>query len=50
MFQKAEELGMPVQAFVDMNANTFVEFFEKFGISYTNFYRTSAPSHIAVAQ
>ncbi len=50
MFQKAEELGMPVQAFVDMNAQTFVDFFEQFSINYTNFYRTSSPTHTAVAQ
>lgn len=50
MFQKAAELGMPVQTFVDMNAQTFVDFFEQVGVSYTNFYRTSSPSHTAVAQ
>lgn len=50
MFQKAAEAWIPVQDFVDINVQTFVDFFEQFGIEYTNFYRTSAPSHRAVAQ
>lgn len=50
IFQKAAELGIPVQQFVDDNAQTFVDFFEQFGISYSNFYRTSATAHRAVAQ
>lgn len=50
MFQKAQEAGMDVKDFVDMNAKTFVDFFAQFGIEYTNFYRTSDPSHREVAQ
>lgn len=50
MLQKAQEAWMDVQDFVDINVQTFVDFFEQFGIEYTNFYRTSAPSHRAVAQ
>jgi len=50
MFQKAEELGLPIQEFVNKNAQTFIDFFEAFAINYTNFYRTSAPTHTAVAQ
>jgi methionyl-tRNA synthetase len=50
MFQKAQEVGMDVQGFVDMNAGTFVDFFKQFGIEYTNFYRTSHVDHREVAQ
>lgn len=50
IFEKATEAGMDVQSFVDMNVQTFYEFCERFEISYDNFYRTSDPSHRAVAQ
>lgn len=50
MWQKAQEASMGVQDFVDKNAETFVDFFAQCRISYTNFYRTSAVSHRAVAQ
>ena len=50
MLQKAQEVGMNVKDFVDMNVKTFEDFFHNFGIEYTNFYRTSDPSHRAVAQ
>lgn len=50
IFQKAGEVGMSVQAFVGMNVKTFEDFFQAFGIAYTNFYRTSDPKHRDVAQ
>ncbi len=50
MLQKAQEAGMAVEDFVAMNVKTFVDFFEQFQISYTNFYRTSLSEHIPVAQ
>lgn len=50
ILQKAEEVGMNVQAFVDSNVRTFEDFFTQFSIARDNFYRTSATSHRAVAQ
>ena len=50
MRQKAQEAAVPVQDFIAMNVKTFADFFEKFGISYDNFYRTSLEDHKAVAQ
>lgn len=50
MLQKAQEANMSVQDFVAMNVKTFEAFFEQFQIVYTNFYRTSLPNHIDVAQ
>lgn len=50
MLQKAHEAWMQVQDFIDMNVKTFEDFFAKFSISFSNFYRTSAQSHRAVAQ
>lgn len=50
MYQKAQELDVHIQEFVDTYAQRFKDFCEDFHISYDNFYRTSTPEHTSVAQ
>ena len=51
IFKNAENKGMDVQAFVDMNVEKFYESVKLFGISPdTHFVRTSDPHHISSAQ
>ncbi|MFV0484735.1 MAG: methionine--tRNA ligase [Candidatus Saccharimonadales bacterium] len=45
VFQKAEEVGMPVQEFVDENARKFQDFIHSLGVEYTDFVRTTDPKH-----
>lgn len=43
--QKADELDVEVQTFVDEKAETFKEFIAKLGVSYTDFVRTTDAWH-----
>ena len=45
IFQKAAELGLPIQEYVDENANKFRGFIKKLGVSTTDFIRTTDPEH-----
>ena len=45
IFQKARELNVPVQEYVDSNAKKFQDFIAKLNVSYTDFVRTSDPDH-----
>ena len=45
IFQKAEELGLPIQDYVDQNAEKFREFIQKLDASTTDFIRTTDPEH-----
>ena len=45
IFQKARELNIPVQEYVDSNAKKFQDFIAKLNVSYTDFVRTSDPDH-----
>jgi methionyl-tRNA synthetase len=43
--QKAAELEIPTQEFVDKKAETFKKFIKKLGVEYTDFVRTTDPEH-----
>ena len=43
--KKAEEIGMPLQQYVDQNAKKFKEFIAKLGVEYTDFVRTTDEEH-----
>ncbi len=43
--QKAKELDLPVQDYVNENANKFRDFIKKLNVSYTDFVRTTDESH-----
>ena len=45
IFQKATDLGVPVEEYVTENAKKFREFIEKLGTSYTDFIRTTDTEH-----
>ena len=45
IFQKAKELNIPVQEYVDKNAEKFKQFIEKLDTSYTDFVRTTDGEH-----
>ncbi|MBR2994030.1 methionine--tRNA ligase [Candidatus Saccharibacteria bacterium] len=45
IYQKAEELGIPVETYVDGNTEKFKEFIAKLGASYTDFIRTTDEVH-----
>ena len=45
IYQKAAELGIPIQEYVDENAEKFREFIKKLGVSTTDFIRTTDPKH-----
>lgn len=45
IWQKAQELGVPVQEYVDANAGKFQEFIRTLGASATDFIRTTSPEH-----
>ena len=45
IFQKAAELGIPTQDYVDENAEKFKSFIERLGVSYTDFVRTTDGQH-----
>ena len=45
IFQKANDLGIPVEEYVSGNAKKFREFVEKLDVSYTDFIRTTDTEH-----
>ncbi|MDO4611746.1 MAG: methionine--tRNA ligase [Candidatus Saccharibacteria bacterium] len=45
IFQKAKDLGIPVEEYVAGNAEKFREFIETLGVSSTDFIRTTDPEH-----
>ena len=45
IFQKAKELGVPVQEYVDANARKFQDFISKLDVSYSDYVRTSDAAH-----
>lgn len=45
IFQKAKELNIPVQDYVDQNSQKFRDFIAELGVLYTDFIRTSDPKH-----
>ncbi len=45
IFQKAKELNIPVQEYVDRNSQKFRDFIAALGARYTDFIRTSDPEH-----
>lgn len=47
---KALELGLPVQQYVDENAKHFKDFINKLGVEYTDFVRTTDPKHVELCQ
>lgn len=50
IFQKAKELNIPVQEYVDENAKKFQDFIHKLGVEYTDFIRTTDEAHEKRAQ
>ena len=50
IFQKAKELNIPVEEYVDKNAAKFQEFIKRLGVEYTDFIRTTDPEHEKRAQ
>lgn len=50
IFQKARELDIPVQEYVDQNAEKFKKFINKLGVEYTDFVRTTDAEHEKRAQ
>ena len=45
IYQKAMELGVPIEQYVEQNAKRFREFIERLGVTYTDFVRTSDLEH-----
>ncbi|MBR3230482.1 methionine--tRNA ligase [Candidatus Saccharibacteria bacterium] len=45
IWQKARELNVPIQEYVDQNAQKFKDFIAKLGVSYTDFIRTTDEDH-----
>ena len=45
IYQKALDLGVPVEEYVAENAKKFRDFIEKLGVSYTDFIRTTDLEH-----
>lgn len=45
IFQKAKELNIPVQEYVDKNKSIFESFIKQLGVSYTDFVRTTDVEH-----
>ena len=50
IFKKAEELGLPVQKYVDENSAKFQDFIHLLGVEYTDFVRTTNPQHMERCQ
>ena len=47
---KARELNIPVQSYVDQNAQKFKEFISELGVEYTDFVRTTDSDHVRRCQ
>lgn len=45
IYQKAEELGVPVETYVSSNTEKFKDFIAKLDVSYTDFIRTTDEAH-----
>ncbi|MBQ9018372.1 methionine--tRNA ligase [Candidatus Saccharibacteria bacterium] len=45
IFQKAQELGIPTEEYVQQNSDKFREFIGKLGVEYTDFVRTTDDDH-----
>lgn len=45
VWEKAQELGISPEEHIENMTEKWVEFCEKFNISFDNFYKTSSPSH-----
>lgn len=45
IFQKAKELNIPVQEYVDNNSKKFQDFIHQLGVEYTDFVRTTDKTH-----
>jgi methionyl-tRNA synthetase len=45
IFQKAKELNIPIQEYVDKNVGVFKRFIKKLDVSYTDFVRTTDEVH-----
>lgn len=45
IYQKAVELGIPVEEYVDQNTNKFKNFIARLDVSYTDFIRTTDEEH-----
>lgn len=50
IYQKAAELGIPVQEYVNSNAHKFQEFIHELGVEYTDFIRTTDKNHEKLCQ
>ena len=50
IYQKALDIGMPVNEYVDNNAKKFRDFIEKLDVSYTDFIRTTDEKHMRMCQ
>lgn len=50
IFQKAMDLGVPVEEFVDGNVKALKEFIDRLNISYTDFIRTTDAEHMQRCQ
>lgn len=50
IYQKAIDMGKPVQEYVDENAKKFQEFIHKLGVEYTDFIRTTDKTHEKLCQ
>lgn len=50
IFQKAKELNIPVEEYVDRNAAKFQDFIKRLGVEYTDFIRTTDLEHEKRAQ
>ena len=50
IFQKANELGVLVEEYVDANSKKFKDFIAKLNVSYTDFIRTTDASHEELCQ
>lgn len=50
IFQKAKDLNIPAQDYVDKNAQKFKDFIHSLGVDYTDFVRTTDESHEARVQ
>ncbi len=50
IFQKAAELNIPVEKYVDDNSAAFRSFIDRLNISYTDFIRTTDEAHVKSCQ